>query len=63
MEEDETEDCIMPIDDSLNRSIPTLPHISGAPYKLGGVPVQGGIVTKRKDSYMHTDRSGLGEEV
>ena len=62
-EEDENEDYAMPIDDSLNRSIPTLPHIGGTPYKLGGVPVQGGIVTKRKDSYIPTDRTALGEEV
>jgi hypothetical protein len=49
------------VDESLNRSIPSLPQIGQAPYKLGGVPVSG-IVSKRKDSYQ-TSPTRLGEEV
>ena len=70
MDEDffEEEDDVMPeppIDESLNRSIPSLPQIGGTPYRLGGVPVTqgGGIVTKRKDSYMPGGHNKVGEEV
>lgn len=62
MKADEQLDKISKLDETLNRTIPTLPHISGAPYKLGGVP-SSGILTRRKDSYATNMPSGVGDEV